>query len=181
MKIDHVEGAILIAGRGAGARGGVEDSPALAHVAAVLESCLTVVRLVTRAGARPSLDLPCVVDERPEQAPMIGVHAALRACTRSAVLIAADDLSTLDPKIVLALLALVPAEGEFDIVAPQGERGFEPLLAVYRPRLLPELEARIAEGAFGLQELLAGVRTLGVPVGALREIVPELSVDELCG
>ncbi len=179
MKLDHIEGAILVGG--ASSRMGRDKArlewngvPLVERVANVLGSCLTRVRLVIRPGDEPPLDLPCIEDTRSARAPMVGVHAALQACERDAVLVAACDLPEIDVKLVLALLALVPHGDGADVVAPVGAKGHEPLLAVYRTRLLPELERRIEGGELSLQSLLDDVETLAIPEATLRQIDPEL-------
>ena len=90
------------------------------------------------------------------------------------MLVGACDLVQLDPRVALALLALAPADGGADAIAPLGPRGPEPLLAIYRPRLLPELERRIARGELRLQALLRDVGALFVPEADLRALDPEL-------
>ncbi len=179
MKLDHVEGAILIGG--ASSRMGRDKArlewngtPLAQRVADVLGSCVSRVRLVMRPGSEPPLDLPCIEDQRSERAAMVGVHAALVACESAAVLVAACDLPEIDPRVVLALLALVPAQAGHDVVAPVGPGGYEPLLAVYRPRVLPEMERRIEAGELSLQSLLRAVDTLAIPEAELRSIDPEL-------
>jgi molybdopterin-guanine dinucleotide biosynthesis protein A len=114
------------------------------------------------------------VDRHEARAPLVGVHAALAACEAGAVLVAACDLPEVDPRVLLALLALAPVENGADVVAPLGPRGPEPLLAIYRPRLLPEIERRIARGHFALHALLKDVDTLFVPEADLRALDPEL-------
>lgn len=154
----------------------VHDGVPLAlRVAAVLGTCVERVRCVARPGLLPGLDLPCVVDRHEVRAPIVGVAAALAACEASAVLVAACDLPDLDPRVLLALLALVPMEGGADVVAPLGPRGPEPLLAIYRPRLLPELERRISRGELALRALLRDVNTLFVPEADLRALDPTLA------
>jgi len=148
--------------------------PLARRVANALGECVARVRLVGKAGELPALGLDTVVDRHPARAPLVGVAAALAACEASAVLVAACDLVHLDPRIVLALLALAPVDGAADVVAPLGPRGPEPLLAVYRPRLLPELERRISRDQLGLQSLLRDASTLFIPEADLRALDPNL-------
>jgi molybdopterin-guanine dinucleotide biosynthesis protein A len=149
--------------------------PLALRVATALGTCLERVRCVARPGELPELGLPCIVDRHTERAPLVGIAAALSACEASAVLVAACDLPDIDPRVLLELLALAPTEAGADIVAPLGARGPEPLLAIYRPRLLPELERRIARGELALQALLRDVNTLYVPEADLRALDPELA------
>ena len=179
MKLDHVEGAVLVGGASSRmgrdkARVEWNGSPLVKRVVDALGSCVSRVRLVTRPDAEPPLDLPCIEDMRSERAPIVGLQAALSACETSAVLIAACDLPEINPRLVLALLALVPVQGGFDIVAPLGPNGHEPLLAAYRPQLLPEIERRIEAGELSLQSLLREVNTFEIPEAVLRELDPEL-------
>lgn len=182
MKLSHVEGAVLVGG--SSTRMGrdkatlrYDGAPLATRVARALGTCVERVRFVARPGELPELGLglECIVDRHAERAPLVGIAAALAACEASAVLVAACDLPDVDPRVLLALLALVPTEGGADIVAPLGPRGAEPLLAVYRPRLLPELERRIARGELALQALLRDSNTLFVPEADLRALDPELA------
>jgi molybdopterin-guanine dinucleotide biosynthesis protein A len=148
--------------------------PMVRRVADALGACVERVRIVLRPDAPNPTDLERIDDLRGARAPIVGLHAALRACEASAVLVAACDIPELDPRVVLALLALVPAQGGAEVVAPRTRTGPEPLLAVYRPRLLPALERRIDEGALALHELLEGLETLFIPAEELCAFDPEL-------
>jgi len=179
LKLAHVEAAVLCGG--ASTRMGRDKAtldydgvPLALRVARALSACVERVRLVGKDPALGALGLELVLDRHPERAPMVGIAAALAACEAPALLVAACDLVHLDPRVALALLALAPAEGGADAVAPVGSRGPEPLLAVYRPRLLPELERRIARGDLRLQSFLRDVGALLVPEADLRALDPEL-------
>jgi len=168
LKLAHVEAAVLCGG--ASTRMGRDKAtllydgvPLALRVARALGACVERVRLVGRDPALGALGLELLPDRHPARAPMVGIAAALAACEASAVLVGACDLVQLDPRVALALLALAPADG-----------GAEPLLAIYRPRLLPELERRIARGELRLQALLRDVGALFVPEADLRALDPEL-------
>jgi molybdopterin-guanine dinucleotide biosynthesis protein A len=148
--------------------------PMAERVGAALGACVERVRIVLRPDAPNPTDLERIEDLRAARAPIVGVHSALRACAASAVVVAACDLPEVDPRVVLALLSLVPAEGGADVVAPRTEAGPEPLLAVYRPRILPVVERRIEAGALALHALLEEVQTQLVPAEVLRDIDPGL-------
>ena len=149
--------------------------PLALRVARALGACFARVRLVGKAGALPELGLETIVDRSPEHASLVGVQAALAACEASAVFVAACDLPDLDPRLALALAALAPTDGPADVVAPLGPRGPEPLLAIWRPRILPEVERRIAAREFALHALLGAVNCLYVPEAELRALDPQLA------
>jgi molybdopterin-guanine dinucleotide biosynthesis protein A len=179
LKLCHVEAAVLAGG--ASTRMGRDKAstpylgrPMAEWVAAALGQCVERVSVVVRPGQKLELALPHIVDDHAERAAMIGVCAALVACRAHAVLVAACDLPELQPSVVLALLALMPAEGGPEIVAPLGPHGPEPLLAVYRRDLLGPVQACIARGELSLQDLIRARRSVLVPAQSLRSIDPEL-------
>ena len=144
------------------------------QVARALGQCVEKVRVVLRADQPNPLGLERVDDSHVQRAPIVGIAAALRASDAGAVLVAACDLPELHARFLLALLAHVPEEGGPEIVAAHGPGGPEPLVAVYRTDLLPELERRIEAGELALQPLLRARETRLVPEALLREIDPEL-------
>jgi molybdopterin-guanine dinucleotide biosynthesis protein A len=144
------------------------------RVAEALGACVTPVRVVLRPGAPSPIELPRVDDRLAVRAPIAGLHAALSVCTASAVLVAACDLPEIEPRLLLALLALAPAQEGADAVVPEGTDGPQPLLAVYRPAILRAIESRVARGELSLRGLLDDVRCLRVAAEDLRRFDPEL-------
>jgi molybdopterin-guanine dinucleotide biosynthesis protein A len=138
--------------------------PMIRRVADALSACVERVRLVTRPGADPPLELECITDRYSSRAPIVGIHAALTDCESTAVLVASCDI----------LLALVPVGNGHDVVAAVGSRGPEPLCAIYRPALLPEIARRIEVGELALAPLLRDSRALLIPEQELRALDPEL-------
>jgi molybdopterin-guanine dinucleotide biosynthesis protein A len=180
VRLSHVEGAILAGG--ASSRMGRDKARVewrgellAARVARALAECVERVRIVLRPDAESPLALERIDDRRPERAPIVGLEAALAACEASAVLVAACDLPEIEPRLVLALLALCPAEGGPDAIVPCGPKGPEPLLAIYRPRVLPALTQRIERGDLSLQAFVASLDALLVPETDLRPFDPDLA------
>lgn len=145
------------------------------RVAAALGRCVEKVRLVLRRGFEAPPGLERIDDLYPQRAPIVGIHAALRACRASGTLIAACDLPEIRPRLILALLAAWPVHGAPDILAPVSDRGAEPLLAIYNPGLIPELERRIESDRLSLQALLRDVRTRLLGADTLRTLEPTLT------
>ncbi len=178
-RLAHVEGAVLAGG--ASTRMGTDKArlpyagvPLAERAARALEACVETVRLVLRPGMEPPVDRPVVFDGHQARAPLVGIAAALRACEASAVLVAACDQPELEPSLLLAMLAGMPALQGPEIVAAEGLDGPEVLPAVYAKRLLPELERRIAAGALSLRALLRDRDTLLVPADLVRALDPDL-------
>jgi molybdopterin-guanine dinucleotide biosynthesis protein A len=148
--------------------------PLAEHAARALAACVEKVHLVLRPGMDPPCARPAIFDAHGLRAPLVGIAAALRACEASAVLVAACDQPELEPALLLALLAGMPARSGPEIVACQGERGPEVLPAVFAARLLPELERRIERRELALHLLLRERDTLLVPADLVRALDPDL-------
>lgn len=179
MRLTHIEGAVLCGG--SSTRMGRDKAtlpflgvPLAVRVAQALDECLERVRFVAKDHELAALGREVIVDRHPEQAALVGVAAALAACEAPAVLVAACDLVHLDPRVVLALCALAPVDGPADVIAPVGPKGAEPLCAIYRKRLLPEVERRLAAGDFALHALLRDSACTLVPEADLRALDPTL-------
>jgi hypothetical protein len=136
---------------------------------AVLDALATCVAQVRRVGPRPGA---------PATAGTAALREALASC-RAAGVLAATRLTRLDPRVALALLALVPAVGGPDAVAVEGPAGPDPRLAFYAVRLLPEVERRLARPGGGaepgapdaaLAELLVDARALLIPAPELAPL-----------
>jgi molybdopterin-guanine dinucleotide biosynthesis protein A len=164
LRLSHVEGAVLLGDSGRRAEG----------VADVLATCVALVRAIVPPGSTGPPDLSRVEPRLPVRAPIAGVHAAVAACRASAVLVAACDLPEVEPRLLLALLALTPCGDGPDIVVPVGPDGPVPLLGVYRPPTLAAIEGSVEHGDLSLEALLREVRTLEVPAENLRAFDPEL-------
>jgi molybdopterin-guanine dinucleotide biosynthesis protein A len=179
LRLTHLEGAVLCGGDST--RMGrdkatlvFEGVPLALRVADVLGACVSRVRLVTKDESLGRLGRELILDRHPERAALVGVAAALAACQAPWALVAACDLVHLDPRLVLALCALAPVDGTADVVVPVGPRGPEPLCAIYRTRLLAELERRIVAREFALQALLRDSACTWVPEADLRALDPSL-------
>lgn len=109
-----------------------------------------------------------IVDEPAGSGPVGSLRAALRAAHGRWVFTAACDLPGLDPDTVRRILD-ARSEAVDAVVAegPDGRR--HPLTACWHPRVLVEIDRRLADGQRSLTGLLDAVRTVSVPV-------PEASV-----
>ena len=109
---------------------------AAARLAAV---CRTVA--VADGGRRRLPDLASVGDG-PGAGPAAGILGAARAYPGRTLLVLACDL----PRVPSALLAELARSAGCDWALPRWSRGLEPLCALYRPRALAALAARVAAG-----------------------------------
>jgi molybdopterin-guanine dinucleotide biosynthesis protein A len=144
---------------------------------AVAPECMVVV-----AAPNQSLpDLPKAVgvarDIHEFRGPLQGLATGL--CEISdrfdAVYATACDVPLLVPAFVDRMFQLL---GEYDVAVPFDGQHHHSLAAVYRPRVLPQIESLLDSGRLRPQFLFDLVRTREVPVDDLRDVDPRLATLE---
>jgi molybdopterin-guanine dinucleotide biosynthesis protein A len=121
-----------------------------ARTAARLAAAGVAEVVVADAGRRLVAGLPSLADG-PGAGPAAGILGAAAARPGQALLVLACDL----PDVPASLLAHLTRIAGADWVVPAGPAGLEPLCALYRPRALEALAARVAAGRFALHPLAA--------------------------
>ncbi len=129
------------------------------------------------AHGLPARALP---DPIPGQGPLAGLVEGLRAAATPLVLVVACDMPTVEPALARLLLRRAERAPLADAVVPVlGDRP-EPLLAVYRPRARPSLEAALAAGVRAVRRALSGCAVEWVPEVEWRRVDPEGSSFRNC-
>jgi molybdopterin-guanine dinucleotide biosynthesis protein A len=107
--------------------------------------------------ASPAGRVRVVEDERSGLGPLGGVLSGLRAARHEACAVIACDI----PDIDIALLrSLAGAAGDVEIAVPVGPTGlYEPLFAVYRRPVVPEIESLLDRGERSVLPLYEACRT----------------------
>jgi len=145
-------------------------------VRAAGEVCERVVVVTNNPSALEHAGLPDDVsvlkDEVAHQGPLGGLVTALAETENEWVLALAADLPWLKPEIVRALWDLRDAA---QVVVPVGERGQEPLLALYHTDCLPIAKKVLASGRRRIVAIYRKVTVAEVPLEALRDADPELA------
>lgn len=137
-------------------------------VAEIADEVLIVGRMqVPRALAR----YRALADELPRIGPLGGLLTGLRAASHDSVLTTACDLPFISAPLLQHLTRL-PAE--LDAAVPRFHGRAQPLLAVYRRRVLPAVGAQIETGDFHLRALLARLHIWWLEEPQLRQLDPEL-------
>lgn len=124
-----------------------------------------------------TLGLRTVPDRVPGEGPLMALSSSLAATTSDRNLLVACDLPDIPPALVRALLdAALSAEA----VIPVDAQGLpEPLLAVYRRRLLPDAERLLASGERSLRSLFESRRTTYVELARFGlDRLPNLNTRE---
>jgi molybdopterin-guanine dinucleotide biosynthesis protein A len=151
----------------------------LQRVVRLVGNCVPGDRIVVVAAptqALPPLPREIVIarDARECRGPMEGLAAGLRALgdRANAVYATACDVPLLMPEFLERMFELL---GQFDVAVPVDGDQCHPLAAVYRPSVLPQMQALLDNDQRSLKLLLDRVRTREVPVKELRAIDPQLS------
>jgi molybdopterin-guanine dinucleotide biosynthesis protein A len=131
--------------------------------------------------ALAALSLPegtgVLADAVAHQGPLGGLATALSATRTEWAFVAGVDMPFVRPEVVRALwteLAAAKNPAHVDVVMPVGEKGPEPLLALYRRECLGALRDTLAAGERRVTGLHARLCVREVPVEALRAADPEL-------
>jgi molybdopterin-guanine dinucleotide biosynthesis protein A len=151
----------------------------LQRVVRLVSAVVPVDRIVLVSAVGQQLpDLPpgliVTHDERPERGPLEGLAAGLRAIGDKAdsVYATACDVPLLVPQFVRRIFELL---GEHDIVVPRDGEFYHPLAAVYRPRVIAQVERLLAADRLRPRFLFDEVDTLEISVEEFRSVDPQLS------
>lgn len=104
-----------------------------------------------RASASAPRFAGVIHDAAPGRGPLAALHTALARLERP-VLFVACDLPFLAPE---DLRALARSRAAAPAVLLADERGAQPLAALYRPEVMPLIDARLRAGEFAMRDLLA--------------------------
>ncbi len=148
----------------------------LRAIRVVGEVCSHTMVVTNRVEALSKLDLPEDVlvrtDEVPYQGPLGGLVTALAEAPDEWVLAVAADMPYLTGQVVRQLWS---AREGADVVVPIGEKGPEPLLALYSRTCLPAARRSLDSGRRRLVSFFRNVRVAEVPIESLRDVDPHLS------
>lgn len=116
-----------------------------------------------------------VQDEYVDCGPLGGLHAGLKACTASLLLVAACDMPLLTWGFYRDLQQQL---GEADGVIPVLDGQIQPLAAIYRKELLPQLEQALQQGQYRLRSALDGANIRYVDGANWAEQLQNINTQE---
>ena len=109
-------------------------------------------------GAEGKTGPRLVADDVPGQGPIAGILAGLEAAQNDACMVIACDIPDIDLPLLRALARTTCGS---EITVPVGPAGlYEPLFAIYRRSVIPEIEALLASGERSILPLLERCRTV---------------------
>ena len=110
-----------------------------------------------------------IADERGGSGPLGGIVAGLAASPHALMAVVAVDMPFASPDVFALLAGLHRGE---QAVLPVGDRGLEPLHAVYSVEALGPLRDGLAEGRLALREAVSALRIRIVPAAEWRAADP---------
>ena len=165
----------------------IDGRTQLERTAALLARHTDRVSVSRRRANDPAPDGYAVIADEPVgRGPIAGIAAALRARPDADWLVAACDLPRLDDATLTALIEFAERHAEAPAVAMRSERDGlpEPLCAIWRAAMLPDIDAAVADERYCPRKMLirAEVPLLeAVSPGALANMNTPTDLARLAG
>jgi molybdopterin-guanine dinucleotide biosynthesis protein A len=115
-------------------------------------------------------DAMIVTDIFPGKGPIGGIHTGLFFSPGEHAFFAACDMPYFNTEFISFMINSI---GNFDIVVPETEKGFQPLHAVYSRKCLHRIKTLIGEDRLKVTGFYKGFRTLAVTPRDIARFDPE--------
>lgn len=174
-KINDVTGIILAGGKGS--RYNYTDKGALdlngkPLIRSAVDCLSTVFPTVFIVTNKPDLyrfaGVRVVEDDEEYLGSLNGILCGLRASATQLNFVAACDMPFVEERIVRFMAAY---GADYDILVPEGERGLQPLFALYSKNCIPLMEDRVKRRLMKIQDLFPLLKTRIVPVEEMKKII----------
>jgi molybdopterin-guanine dinucleotide biosynthesis protein A len=148
-----------------------DGEPLIVHIVETLQRLFPEVVVVTAPGQDlPSMAVTLVHDDVAYQGPVGGLCYGLKAANGDVCFVTSCDSAFLCSTLISYL---VSRSSEHDVVVPHWQGRLQPLHAVYRRSVLPQLEQQLARGELRPISLFDKVRTLTINEEEIRRIDSE--------
>ncbi len=144
----------------------VEGDPVLHRLAGALSFFEERLLSANDAALGAGLSWTVVEDRFPGLGPGAGLHAALLASKKEALLCVSCDLPAFSEQAARCLLAQFPGDCAA-MVCRDGTGQLHPLCGIYTKRMLPALERRLAAGRCRMTEVLEDAPTVVLDTAGL--------------
>ena len=116
--------------------------------------------------------VPLVGDIRSERGPMTGIYSVLTATGEDSVFVVACDMPFLSEGLIRRLVDVSATIKTADAVVPVFRGKVEPLFGIYAKSACAVMEALLAQGKKGLQEMLRELKVASISEEEVRRIDP---------
>jgi molybdenum cofactor guanylyltransferase len=152
----------------------------LQRIVRIVSQTVSPVIVIAQQGRTlPTLPSEVVIvhDENPDRGPLEGTAAGLRVLQKSftqtqAVFVTGCDAPLLTAMCIEHIVGLLVAK--HDAVVPVHNKIPQPLIGVYRTKILPIVDQLLASNRLSLRDLLDQIAVHFVPAEELRQVDPDL-------
>lgn len=145
--------------------------PLVKHLAQLLEGTTEPPVIIGPPGDYAGLGLRVVADDRRDAGPLGGISTALRVSSCAWNLIVGCDLPFLTTEWLSHLIQRA-SDSPADAILPLNERGLEPLCAMYRKRIQPDLSEALDRGVRKITDALAKLTTETIAPAEWKQFDP---------
>lgn len=174
-KIKGITGIILAGGKGSRynyADKGTLDLNGKPLIRPAVDCFLKVFAAILIVTNKPALygfpGVRIVEDDEEYLGSLNGILCGLRASSTQWNFVAACDMPFVEEKVIRFL---AEHDRDCDILVPEGERGPQPLFALYSKSCIPLMEDRVKRRLMKIQDLFSLLKTKTVPLEEVRKII----------
>lgn len=174
-KIKGVTGIILAGGKGSRYnhldKGTLDlnGKPLIRPAVDCFSKVFSTVLIVTNKPALYNFSGVRVVEDDEEYLGSLnGILCGLRASPTQWNFVAACDMPFVEEKVIRFLAEY---DRDCDILVPEGERGPQPLFALYSQNCIPVMEDRVKRRLMKIQDIFPLLRTTMVPLAEIRKVI----------
>jgi molybdopterin-guanine dinucleotide biosynthesis protein A len=138
------------------------------HVAAQVLAAAGNVTIVGRPELYAGLGFDAIADEQPGHGPLGGLVTALGSAATDWSLVVACDLPRITAAFLGELIDAARSSPGASCVVATGERGIEPLCAVWHTRAIPQLRCALESRRLKMKEAVELVKARAWPVSDPR-------------
>jgi molybdopterin-guanine dinucleotide biosynthesis protein A len=131
----------------------VEGKPMIRHVLDQVRPHFDEIIVSSNTpGVHSFSGVKTVPDQEKGKGPLMGLYAALQASSHDTNFVMACDMPNVDIALMREMLRQA---NHYDAIIPRSPQGFlEPLFAVYNRSMLPIIEEQLAQGIYGVRDVV---------------------------
>jgi molybdopterin-guanine dinucleotide biosynthesis protein A len=151
-----------------------QEKPLLKHMINLIEPICDIVVISGQNSGYSNFGVEIVPDLYTQCGPIAGIYSSLKHSVSDWNLLVSVDVPFINEEL---LQYLISETGDYDCVVPKHRLGVEPLIGLYRRRILPEVEGMIEQGDYKIIRLLSQVNTRYLDCNSLVDKYPRLFMN----
>jgi molybdopterin-guanine dinucleotide biosynthesis protein A len=148
-----------------------QEKPLLKHIISLIEPICDIVVISGQNFGYSNFGVEIVPDLYTQCGPIAGIYSSLEHSVSEWNLLVSVDVPFINEEL---LQYLISEAGDYDCVVPEHRLGVEPLIGMYRRRILPVVDEMITHGDYKITRLLSQVNTRYLDCNSLVDKYPRL-------